>query len=145
MLTHFTPTAILTHCLLMNVSLWWLCHTAAIYWKLRFPFQARNLEIENKIKYIHFACGVFTTLASFIPFVAISLVDWRQRVGGESLRGTLGFGITRFPPIVCTGVNRYAVYYSLVFPINLLVPVGVTLLILVLWLIHKVCFMRLNS
>ncbi len=109
-----------------------------MYWKLQFPFHARNFAIDGKMKYIHITCVIAIILLSSVPVISIILVDWRQRQNGENVMGTLGFGITRFQPITCTAMNRNSLYYSLVLPINLMVPVGVTLLILILWIIHKV-------
>lgn len=90
------------------------------------------------MKYVHLVSAVVVSLLSFIPLIVIIIVDWQQRAAGANVMGTLGFGKTRFHPLVCTAIHRKSVYYSLVLPINLLVPVGVTLLILSIWLIHKV-------
>jgi len=51
---------------------------------------------------------------------------------------TRGFGLTRFPPILCTSLQRDSTFYSLVLPINLLIAIGVPLLIIIFWIIHKV-------
>ena len=50
-----------------------------------------------------------------------------------------GFGLTRFPPILCTGLQKNATFYSLVLPINILMAIGIPLLVIIFWIIHKVC------
>lgn len=122
----------------MFLSLWWIVHISVIFWKLQFPFHARNLEIEKKIKYVHMASMILVFLLSGVPIAIIMLVDWRERVAGSNVMGTLGFGKTRFFPIVCTAMSQNSVYYSIVLPINIIVPVGATLLIIIIWHIHKV-------
>ncbi len=128
----------LTHYLLLFLSLWWICHIVIIYWKLQFPFHARNWELDGKMKYVHLVSAVLVSLFSCVPLIVIMIVDWQRRIAGGNIMGTLGFGKTRFHPIVCTAIHQGSVYYSLILPINLLVPIGVTLLILSIWLIHKV-------
>ena len=49
-----------------------------------------------------------------------------------------GFGMTRFPPILCTGLQTDSTFYSLVLPINILMIIGIPLLIIIFWTIHKV-------
>ena len=109
-----------------------------MFWKLRFPFHARDFEIDNRMKFVHIACVVLCLVLSFLPIIVITLDDVVKRAKGIPTIGTAGFSLVRFPPIFCSAVNRSAVYYSLILPINLIVPVGVTLLILVVWLLYKV-------
>lgn len=128
----------LLHYLLLFLTLWWICHISIMFWKLRFPFHARDFEIENRMKFVHIACAVPCLVLSFLPIVVITLDDVVQRAKGVDTVGTVGFSLVRFPPIICSAMNRNAIYYSLILPINLIVPVGVTLLILVVWLLYKV-------
>ena len=51
---------------------------------------------------------------------------------------TRGFGLTSFPPILCTSLQRDPTFYSLVLPIKILHAIGIPLLIIVFWIIHKV-------
>lgn len=130
------------HYSLMFLSLWWICHIVIIYWKFQFPFHARNWELDGKMKYVHLVSMILIILLSFIPLMVIMIVDWQRKTAGQIIMGTLGFGKTRFHPLVCTATHRGTVYYSLILPINLLVIVGVTLLILSIWLVHKVRYMQ---
>ncbi len=54
------------------------------------------------------------------------------------MAGGMGFGYVRFPPMPCNGRNVAILYYSLVLPTNLILGVGITLTILVLWRVHIV-------
>ena len=49
-----------------------------------------------------------------------------------------GFGLIRFPPILCAGLQRDSTFYSLVLPIDILSAIGIPLLIILFWTIHKV-------
>ena len=54
------------------------------------------------------------------------------------LSGGAGFRITRFPPILCPGSDSDAVFYSLVLELDLIVAIGCTLLIIILWSVLRV-------
>ena len=61
---------------------------------------------------------VLPTLSVIVTFTA----------GNPSTRG---FGQMRFPPILCTSLQRDPKLYSLVLPINILLAIGVPLLIII--------------
>ena len=56
----------------------------------------------------------------------------------EAVKGGLGFGIIRSPPIFCLGENADTTFYSLILPIIVILMVGMTMLITLFWTIHKV-------
>ena len=109
---------------LLQLALWWFFHVAAIFWKIRFPFSARAAESTLYIKLVHVTVVVLAVVVPIVPVVT-------------TLK-TSGFGLTRFPPILCTGTNADATFYSLVLPIVVLLQVGISLLIVIFWKIHKV-------
>ena len=49
-----------------------------------------------------------------------------------------GFGMTNFPPILCSGLDSDASFYSLVLPILILTEIGMTLLVFAFWDVRKV-------
>ena len=51
---------------------------------------------------------------------------------------TGGFSLSKFPPILCLAAEADAIFYSLILPIIILVQCGISLLILIFWIIHKV-------
>lgn len=95
-----------------------------LVWKIRFPLHARSFETSHRVKYIHAAVIVSALLVPWIPVIATF--------------ATGGFTNTSFPPILCTGEDADASFYSLVVPLIVLLQVGVTLLIILFWTLHKV-------
>ena len=68
---------------------------------------------------------VLPTLPVILPFTT----------GDPNMRG---FGLTEFPPTNCDSLQVALTFFSLPLPINLLLATGILLLIIVLWIIHKV-------
>ena len=112
---------------LFQVAVWWFCHEISIFWGLRFPFHARSFEKAHRTKYIHITMVIVGLVLPALPVIVTFTT------GDPS-----GFGLTRFPPILCTGLQRNATFYSLVLPINILMAIGIPLLVIIFWIIHKV-------
>jgi len=85
----------------------------------------------------------------FIPAVPIiaSMADFAVRVNSDPVllgrnvtfaSGGLGYGLVRFPPLLCSPTNGLVAYYSIIFITNLVTIVGTTELILIFWTVHKV-------
>ena len=117
-----SSTGVVLHYFLLNITLWWLLHVCCMFWTLQFPLHARRHQ--NKQKYIHAALVVVGLLVP-IPGVVANLA-------------TSGFTRNSFPPLFCGTKNPNAQYYSLWIEINLLFAVGITLIIVMFWLVHKV-------
>ncbi len=113
---------------------WWICHVSVLFWKIKFPFQARSFDMSKRVNYIHVACIFVSLLVPLIPI----LVTIGNNLD-EDLVGTVGFTLTRFPPLLCTSVDSNATFYALVLPIILIMDIGLTLLLLMVWIVHKVC------
>ena len=132
--------------ILFQIAFWWLSNATVILWKLQFPFHARSFENSGKMKYVHIASvitGLLLPLISPITSMADFAVDLSSNKVLQSqnisfVSGGLGYGLIRFPSILCSAIDRYALYYSTILPINLMVIVGITELILVFRIIHKV-------
>ena len=60
----------------------------------------------------------------------------------EGLPSGLGFGLATFPPILCYTLNKDVVFFSFILPITLLMVMGITLLLLTIWAVHKVGLYR---
>ena len=114
---------------LFQLAVWWFCHVVSLFWKIRFPFHARSFETTHRIKYIHIAMVIVGLVLPTLPVIVAFTTGTPT---------TRGFGMTRFPPILCTGLQRDATFYSLVLPINIALAIGVPLLIIIFWIIHKV-------
>ena len=93
-----------------------------VFWKIRFPFQAKMME--NGTKSIHLAVILLGLVIPFIPII----------VGFA----TGGFIVDHFPPVVCVTSSGDAAYYTLALPVSFIIAIGTSLLILVLVTIVKV-------
>ena len=113
---------------LFQLAVWWFCHEVSLFWGICFPFHARSFQTAHRTKYVH-----ITMVAVGLVLPALSVIV-TFTTGDPS-----GFGLTRFPPILCTGLQRDSTFYSLVLPINILLATGIPLLIIIFWIIHKVC------
>lgn len=122
MLPYALTTGVVLHYFLLNITLWWFVHVCSTFWKIQFPLHARRHK--TKQKYAHV---VLVVLCLFVPLpgVIATLV-------------TDGYAINRFPPLLCGSTNPKVQYYSLWLVINILVAVGITLVTLMFWKVHKV-------
>ena len=88
---------------------------------------------------IHFVLVCLGLTVPLIPVIAtIShsfLVGYAE---SEGLPSGLGFGLATFPPILCYTLNKNVVFYSFILPVTLLMLVGITALLVTIWVVHKV-------
>ena len=119
---------------------------SALLWSVQCPFRVQLYKTTNKIKYIHIICILIGLLFPMLPIIA-SMADFAADIqSDESLMGRnitfasggMGYGLTRFPPILCTSTDRNVGFYALILPINIMLPIGITILILLLWSFHRV-------
>lgn len=128
---------------LLQLTVLWLCHTTTLFWKIRFPFHARSFEVARRTKYIHAACILAALIVPLVPIIA-SVVDNAVEMQSSTssnisfLEGGLGYGLTRFPPILCTPTDADVTFYSVVLPIDISLMIGCTLLVIMFWIVHKV-------
>ena len=123
---------------LLQLATFWICHILAIFWKLRFPFHSRTFQVARRVKYIHIACVAIGILFPTLPVVATMSQAAHGESSADVVKAGLGFGLTRFPPIFCTGRHEDTTFYSLIFPILLIFMVGMTFLLIIFWIIHRV-------
>ena len=109
---------------IMQAIVLWILHVFATFWKVQFPFHSRYWDDIGRIKYVHAACVLLALLLPVIPPIAISLNG--------------GFIMPRFPPIVCVGRKADATFYSFILPITIMLAVGTTLLLMILWRVRRV-------
>ena len=65
----------------MQVTIWWLCHAAALLWKVRFPLHARSFTLNKKDRYIHCFCllvGLVLPLIAVLAIIADSAVQYKS-------------------------------------------------------------------
>ena len=138
-----------------QLALWWLFHIVSLFWKIKFPFHARSFEMSGKFKYIHIICvivGIMLPLLPIISSMAKFAVDIRKQNNNSTsqikndlfLSGGLGFRSTRFPAILCSGTDADVIFYSVILPIDIILASGCTMLITVLWSVHRVSLVIIN-
>ena len=132
-----------------QLPLWWLFHTATIFWKIVFPFHARSFLNSGKMKIIHILCltiGILLPLLSIIISITKFGVDLQDEYKNStaSFRNNLflsrgmGYISARSPPILCTGSDVEVIFYTLVLPMEVILAVGCTMMIIVLWTVYRV-------
>ena len=107
---------------LAAVTYWWFAHIACTFWKVMWPFHAR--QHQDKQRYIHLGLVILGILLPLVPSIVALLVD--------------GYNITKFPPILCIADNRDVAFYSLVLPICFIAGLGITFLIIILYTLQLV-------
>lgn len=135
-----------------QIALWWIIHTVTLLWKVLFPFHSRSFENSRRYKHLQYA---YVMAALFIPLIPIITlmskfavdVNHKAKNGTSSLElfisGGMGYLSLRSPPLLCIGVDRDAMFYSFALPLNLILAVGCTLILIILWSIHKVSLLRM--
>ena len=123
---------------LLQLAVFWFCHVLALFWKIRFPFHSRSFQMAHRVKYIHIAAVALGILVPFIPIIATMSQYAHKRSSVEAATGGLGFGITRFPPLLCTGRHADTTFYSLILPLLVILMIGMTILLIIFWIIHRV-------
>ena len=133
-LSAFYSVGIVFYYGIFQLGVWWFCHVVSLFWVIRFPFHFRSFKAAHRLKYVHIIMVVvglvLPTLPVILPFTT----------GDPNMRG---FGLTTFPPTNCDRLQGLLTFFSLPLPINLLLVTGIPLLIIVLWIVHKVksyCF-----
>ena len=109
---------------LMQLSMWWFFHIITLFWKIRFPFHARSFENVHGFKHLHITAVILGVVLPLIP--------------STSMIATGGFVIGRFPPVVCQPSDLATAFYSVEVPIIVMVQIGISLLVIIFWTIHKV-------
>ena len=108
---------------MMQFILLWIMHISFIFWKIYFPMSTILKNI-RRTKYIHGICLIAAVLLPLISPMASHLKD--------------GFVIGSFPPFFCVGNNNAVSFYTLLLPLNILLGVGTSLLVLMFWRLHMV-------
>ena len=132
-----------------QLPLWWLFHTATSFWKVVFPFHARSFFNTDKIKVIHIICLTIGILFPILPII-ISITKFGVELQDEYKNSTasfrndlflsrgMGYISSRSPPLLCTGSDLDVIFYTIVLPIEVILAVGCTMMIIILWTVHRV-------
>ena len=112
------------HYTLMQVSLWWFFNVIVLFWKMVFPFHAKSFEKAHGFKHLHITAVILGVVLPLIPVI--------------SMIATGGFVMGTIPPVVCYTRDPDITFYSVILPINVMVQIGMSLLVITFWTIHKV-------
>ena len=130
---------------IVNGLLWWLFHLSYIFFGVMFPFVARSWK--KKEKYVHLLllvvgeqyfklnCG---KLWSWILLHVTGLLFPLPQVIATLTQDDHGYILTNFPPSFCSPRNSDLLFYSYILVSSLCIMVGIPLLIIVGWTLHKV-------
>ena len=135
---YIAPLGMIFYYCLLQLAAFWLCHVLSLFWKVKFPFHSRAFQMANHVKYIHITCVVIGVIFPLLPVVATMSQYAHGKSTAEVAKGGLGFGITRFPPLLCTGRHGDTTFYSLILPILTILMIGIPIVIIIFWIIHKV-------
>ena len=92
----------------------------------------RTLKKSTKLKYIHIGC----VIAVFVIPLICTLIPMVHAAGSNSVK--LGYTMVSTFSLFCLPKNSEIVFYTSTLPSLLLVECGIALLIMTIWLIHKV-------
>ena len=109
---------------IIHLALWWILNVAALYWRVRFPFHSRYYDKSNRTRYVHISCVIIAIVLPLYAPLALFLKG--------------GFTITRFPPTGCFGGDVDTIFYSVIAPTTVILAIGTTMLLLLLWRIRQV-------
>ena len=116
----------------MQLLLWWLWHTLAVFWAVAWPFHAKKFNISRNTKYIHIGFVLASLLLPVAPVLIILFISTRPTLQ------LAGYTVTRSPPIVCAGHDITVNFWAFIFPISLLLAIGVTMLVLIMRIVIRV-------
>lgn len=88
--------------------------------------------------HVHLTCVVICVLVPLVPIIATMSQYAHGKSAAEAAKGGLGFGISRFPSLLCSGRDEKITFYALVLPSIIIFMIGMTILVLIFWIIHKV-------
>ncbi len=131
-------TGIIVYYSSLQLNIWWVLHVSSMFLTIVFPYRTRALRISKKLTYIHVACILVGLILPVVPVIAVMSHNAVEAKSGAMLQGRLGFGFAYFPPYLCLGIDGDVTFYSLILPNIILIQIGVTMLILTIWYVHKV-------
>ena len=95
--------------------LWWLFINGVMLYGVVRPFQYRSLSGSGRMKYVHFGC---VAAAIGLPLISVLICHW---FGGYGMAVPLNYA--------CLPRNKWAVTYSLLFPLTVCGIIGLSMLL----------------
>ena len=153
LLCPYIITGVMWSYFIFQAAFWWLFHMSVLFWKVFFPFHAHRFGVSGKYKYIHVVCliiGIFLPMSTVITSMSEFGVESRNKADNITsaidlfVSGGLGYANMRFPPVLCRPSDGEVAFYSLILPLAIIQAIGSTMLILLLWRIHRVSYANDN-
>ena len=113
----------------IQLGVWWFCHVVSLFWGIQFPFHFKSFKTAHRLKYIHIPMVIAGLV---LPALPVTLISTAGRVQDSSLPSSKSLQ------------SASLTFYSVILPSNLLFAAGIPLLIIIIWLIHKVIMITTN-
>ena len=114
----------------MQLSVWSLLQSVFMFWSVAYPFSFRQLKITGNIRYAHI---ISILVALLIPLPSA----FTQLAGGSLFVTSL--------VLPCLGLDSNYIYYTFVLPVSVLLIGQLALLVLIIWILFKVCLLVISS
>ena len=108
----------------MTVAFLWLFQAATFFWDVTWPYKYSVARSSHKIKYLHITAVV---ISLGIPLVVTVAVHFSE-----------GYGQSGLLTPRCGVLNAKDHFFAFILPINLIVIIGVSLLVLTVWKISDI-------
>ena len=111
------------HWLLVLLGMLWLLHLIHLFLKIAFPMWSRTLNVKRKKLILHVTeVSGATFLCGLAPIIVVSVSE---------------YNIGRFPPLFCFPSSAIT-FYTMCFPVCIVIGSGVIISIITFWILHKV-------
>ena len=117
--------------IVIQLLFWWLWHTIVVFLAVVRPFQMKKTGTPRKNRYIHVGLVLASLILPILPIVIVVFA-------GKEYRYETSFTLTRSPPILCSGIDLHTNFWGVIFPTNLMLGLGTSLLVLILRTVIKV-------
>ena len=121
--THSHNIGVVYYYGLLQIAMWLLFHSGALFWGIVFPFHYRRWKNEGRFKYIHITTVILALLVPTIP----AFVNLR-----------FGYAVFSSPTFACQGTNANSTYATLILPFSIIWAISSSMLAITFWTIFKV-------
>ena len=123
-MSFYSPPGVVYMYCLSQIVLWGFFYVFVLFWATVWPFHFRNFKAAGRLTYVHVTFVILGVLLPCAPtFITL---------------GT-GYELTSIPPIVCGPANEAVGAYALLLPASIVAACSVSMLIVIFWIILKVC------
>ena len=124
----YSPSGVVYMYCLTQIVIWGFFYICVLFWATVHPFHFRNFKATGRLTYVHVISTILGFLLPCVPaFITL---------------GT-GYELTSIPPIVCGPANGDVAAYALLLPVSILAACSVSMLVVIFWIIMKVCYVLL--